>query len=142
MFPFHTPRVNHYPQKDTGPSVGWALRFAEPIPCQLEPAVTQFPHSLKEWNDEDNPKRKKMPSGRALSPSLNRGTAGGRLTSPAPGRPSPPRLQVPSSLPRALLPPAVLPINVQVSPLLGSSPAPSPSRLLWVSPSAPAQIYD
>ena len=62
-----------------------------------------------------------------------------QTSSPAPRRPAPPRLPVPSSLTGALLPPAVLPVKFQASPLVGSSPAPSPSRPLLVLLSAPTR---
>lgn len=35
-----TPRVSHFPEKDTGASAGWALRFAELIPDRLRPSET------------------------------------------------------------------------------------------------------
>lgn len=82
--------------------------------------MTQFPHSLKDWNDDDNPNMKEdAQSQEPFSLSEQRGQAGMKpQTSSHTPIPTPPKLQVPSSLPGALLPPAALPITFQVSPLV------------------------
>lgn len=58
LFPGHTPSAKHYPRKTWDPLWGWAPRLAELIPCQLRPTVTRFPHPLKDWDDDGNPKMK------------------------------------------------------------------------------------
>lgn len=121
-FPCHPPppRANHYPRKTWDPLWGWAPRFAELTPCPLRPTVTQFPHPLKDWDDDGNPKMKEDAQRQGpFSLPKQRGQTGrksqtrSRTPIPPPPRPPGSRYPLPS---RALLPPPDLPVQCQASP--------------------------
>lgn len=84
-----------------GPLWGWAPRFAELTPCQSRATVTRFPHPLKDWDDDGNPKMKEDAQRQdPFSLPEQRGQTGMESqTQSLTPVPPPPRLQIPSSLP-------------------------------------------